>query len=168
MKPLWAPWRMSWILGEKPKGCIFCEYPPQGPNLDTLTLYVGPRAFAVLNRYPYTNGHVMVVPRPHAGRLIDLDEETHLETARLVRSAAAVLQDALSPQGLNVGLNQGEAAGAGIAAHLHWHLVPRWTGDTSFLSVVTDVRIISQALEDTWRTLRPGFERLEQGKAGKP
>lgn len=168
MKPLWAPWRMAWILGEKPKGCIFCEYPPQGPSIDTLTLHVGPRAFAVLNRFPYTNGHVMVVPRPHVARLIDLDDETYVETALLLRTTARVLQDALSPQGLNVGLNQGVAAGAGIEAHLHWHLVPRWNGDSSFLSVVGDMRVISQALEETWRLLRPGFERFEQGKAGNP
>jgi ATP adenylyltransferase len=165
MKPLWAPWRMSWILGEKPKSCIFCEYPPQGPSLDTLTLHVGERAFVVLNRYPYTNGHVMVVPRTHVSRLVDLDEPTFFETAGLLRTTAQALHDTLSPEGLNIGLNQGAAAGAGIAAHLHWHLVPRWTGDSSFLSVVSDVRVISQAIEDTWRLLRPRFEQREQGKA---
>jgi len=165
MKPLWAPWRMSWILGEKPKGCIFCEYPPQGPSLDTLTLHVSERAFVVLNRYPYTNGHVMVVPRSHVSRLIDLDDPTFAETAALLRVTARALHETLSPEGLNVGLNQGAAAGAGIAAHLHWHIVPRWTGDSSFLSVVSDVRVISQAIEDTWRLLRPKFAQHEQGKA---
>lgn len=166
--PLWAPWRMAWILGDKPDGCIFCEYPPRGPSLETLTLHVGSHAFVVLNRFPYTNGHVMVVPRTHASRLVDLDEETAAGTARLVRATAQMLHDTLDPQGINIGLNQGEAAGAGIAAHLHWHLVPRWVGDTSYLSVVGDVRVVSQALEETWHAMRPHFEAFEKGEMAPP
>jgi len=163
MRPtIWAPWRIDYILSEKPEGCIFCEYPGQGPGLDNLVLHVEERAFVVLNRYPYINGHLMVVPRAHVSRLGDLSADTMRDTALLLQETERIVRESIGPEGMNIGLNQGRAAGAGIDAHLHWHLVPRWVGDGNYVAVVGETRVINQSLEDVWRQLRPCFERLAE------
>ena len=168
MRPtIWAPWRIDYILSDKPDGCIFCEFPDHGPGLQNYVLHVQERAFVVLNRYPYTNGHLMVVPRAHVSRLGDLDAETMKDTALLLQETERIVREAIGPEGVNIGLNQGRAAGAGIDAHLHWHLVPRWIGDGNYVAVVGETRVINQSLEDAWRLLRPHFERLEKRQAAE-
>jgi ATP adenylyltransferase len=150
---LWAPWRMDYILGPKGGPCVFCEE-------SDLVLATRPRAFVCLNKYPFAAGHVLVVPKKHASDLDGLDEGEADDFFRLLRATVARLRAALSPEGINVGMNLGKAAGAGIAAHLHAHVVPRWTGDTNFLPVMTDVRVMPEYLQDTKRRLAPHFADL--------
>ena len=167
-EPIWAPWRMEWILGKKDRSrCVFCEMSAASEELhrELLVLHAGAHAFVVLNRYPFASGHLMVVPHVHAGDLGELDGAVHDATFRLVREAAARLRAAVRAEGLNVGINLGEAAGAGIAEHLHVHVVPRWNGDTNFMPVLADVRVMPQHLDDTWRHLRPFFADLP-GRGG--
>ena len=166
--PLWAPWRMEYILG--PKGpadaCIFCGVATASPEerRERLVVASTPRAFVILNRYPFAAGHIMVVPHAHAGALEDLDPEDHDVLFRLVRASATRLRKALKAEGLNIGLNLGAVAGAGVAAHLHVHLVPRWSGDTNFMPVLADVRVIPQALEATRDHLERHFADLSEAE----
>ena len=157
--PLWAPWRMEFIGGEKPRGCIFCDYPaaPEAEDRRNLVVHRRAHAFAILNRYPYNAGHVMVVPRRHTADLAALPPEEWADLQEGVREAAAVLQATLRCEGINVGMNLGRCAGAGIADHLHWHLVPRWAGDNNFMPVLADVRVMVEHLDDTWVRLRQGW-----------
>lgn len=150
---LWAPWRMEYILGPKGGPCVFCE-----PS--DLVLASKPRAFVCLNKYPFAAGHLLVVPTRHASALSELDDAEADDFFRLVRASVARLRAAVSPEGVNVGMNLGKAAGAGIEAHLHAHVVPRWSGDTNFMPVMTDVRVMPEHLEETKRRLTPFFEGL--------
>ena len=137
-------------------GCIFCgvcEADPPSP----LLVHCGPRCFVILNKFPYSNGHLLVVPRRHVGGFADLDSAELAELAALVQAAEKVLTAAYAPHGLNVGVNVGRAAGAGVPGHLHVHLVPRWDGDTSFMTVVSDTRVVPEELDATARRLRPLF-----------
>ena len=167
MQPIWAPWRMEFIEGERPKGCIFCEFPAQeGEDADRANLILGrtPRAFAILNRYPYNSGHLMVIPRAHVPQLTALDEETFLELHRLLRLSIRLVEETYRPQGFNVGANLGAVAGAGIADHLHYHVVPRWGGDTNFMPVLGETKVLIEHLTRTWERLHPVFTReLGQG-----
>jgi ATP adenylyltransferase len=159
--PLWAPWRMAYVGAEKPKeGCIFCDYPaaPEADDRKNLIVHRTPHAFAILNRYPYNAGHFMVIPRRHVSDLAALPAEEWAALQDLLRRAAAVLQATYRPEGINVGMNLGRAAGAGIDAHLHWHLVPRWLGDNNFMPVLADIRVMVDHLDTTWEKLRAGFE----------
>ncbi|MBI5070701.1 MAG: HIT domain-containing protein [Deltaproteobacteria bacterium] len=161
-KPLWAPWRMEFIRAAKPAGgCIFCDLPAEvGDEADRRNLVVhrSAHAFTILNRYPYNSGHLMVVPRSHvcdlealpAGPLHDLSEE--------LARAVEVVKRVYRPEGLNLGMNLGKVAGAGIADHLHWHVVPRWNGDTNFMPVIADLRVVPEALDEAWARLRAGFQ----------
>lgn len=161
-KPLWAPWRISFIDAPKPEGCIFCVFPAEtGEDADrrNLIAHRSPRSFTILNRYPYNSGHVMVVPRVHLARLDDLAAEDFADLQDELRRALAVLRGAYRPDGFNVGMNLGVVAGAGIADHLHWHVVPRWDGDTSFMPVLGDVKVIVEHLEASWERIRAGFAR---------
>lgn len=158
--PLWAPWRLSYILSDKPSGCIFCDFPQKGPDPETLVLHVEEHAFVILNRYPYINGHLMVVPRAHVGHLADLAPEVHAATTELLRVTAGILREAYGPEGMNIGMNLGRVGGAGIDEHVHYHILPRWNGDTNFMSVLGDTRVIGQGLAETWADLRPYFARL--------
>lgn len=157
--PLWAPWRMEYILSEKPKGCIFCEFPaaPEARDRENLVLHRSTHAFTVMNRYPYNSGHLMVVPRPHQAGLSALPAEVWSDLGEELRRAEAVLRAVYRPEGMNVGMNLGTVAGAGIAEHLHWHLVPRWGGDTSFMPVIAGPRVVPEALDAAWERLRAGF-----------
>ncbi len=157
---LWAPWRMSFIEAPKPDGCIFCDYPAQeGEENDRKNLIVhrSPRSFTVLNRYPYNSGHVMVIPRVHVSRLEDLSREEWIDLHEELQRAAAAIRAAYRPEGMNVGMNLGRIAGAGIADHLHYHIVPRWGGDTNFMPVLGDVRVMVEHLDGTWERIRKGF-----------
>jgi ATP adenylyltransferase len=151
---LWAPWRMDYILGPKGGPCVFCQ-----PSEDLL-LAMQPRAFVCLNKYPFAAGHLLVVPKRHVSALSDLEDDEADAFFRLLRATVARLRAALSPEGVNVGMNLGKAAGAGIAEHLHAHVVPRWTGDTNFLPVMTDVRVMPEYLEATRARLAPHFTDL--------
>ena len=154
MKRLWAPWRMEYIAGEQPaKGkCFLCIEGDADDN--ALVLVRRPTAFAIMNRYPYANGHVMVVPTRHVGRIEDLNDDELLEMMRLVRTVSSVLSEEMSIDGLNVGINMGKAAGAGLEEHIHIHVVPRWFGDTNFMPVVGETKVISEHLYETYRRLK--------------
>jgi len=167
MQNLWAPWRATYVLGqtESAGGCIFCAKPARGPEhfAEELILAATPDATVMLNAYPYNNGHLLVAPRAHVARVDALDPGAHDALFRLVTTTSNLLQQALEPEGINLGMNLGRVAGAGIADHAHVHLVPRWNGDTSFMTVVSETRVISQHLQETYAILRPHFERLANG-----
>lgn len=164
MDRLWAPWRMEYILGEnKPEGCIFCTYPGRAHERarEDLVLAVEEHAFVCLNRYPFTPGHLMVIPRRHVSDPSELSEAEHDALFRLVRRAIVATRAAVRCQGLNVGMNLGTVAGAGIADHVHVHVVPRWGGDTNFMPVLADVRVMPQHLDDAWARLAPHFSEAK-------
>jgi ATP adenylyltransferase len=169
MERLWAPWRMAYILSgdEMAAECIFCAFPAEGPGRfrNHQILCANDRAFAMMNKYPYNNGHVMVLPRAHASDPSQLDAATWSAVSELLRGTIAAVKDALKAQGLNVGMNLGRVAGAGIDQHLHWHVVPRWNGDTNFMPVVADVKVLSEHLEGTYERLLPHFAQLGEGPA---
>jgi ATP adenylyltransferase len=167
--PLWAPWRIDYILAPKDRGeCIFCGVPgaSEGERKERLVVAVTRRAFVMLNRYPFAAGHLLVVPHAHVASLDALDGRDahagsdHDALFRLVRESAARLRAAVRCEGLNIGMNIGEVAGAGVAAHLHVHVVPRWSGDTNFMPVLADTRVVPQALEETRDHLLGFFEDL--------
>ncbi len=160
-KPLWAPWRMEFIRAAKPPGgCIFCDFPAeQGEEADRRNLVVhrSAHAFTCLNRFPYNSGHLMVIPRAHVADLGLLSPEALADLSAELSRAVTVVKQVYRPEGLNLGMNLGQVAGAGIADHLHWHVVPRWKGDTNFMPVIADVRVVPEALEEAWARLRAGF-----------
>ena len=154
MNRLWTPWRMQYIANDKSDGCIFCSALAQNNDRETLILYRGRHAFIMLNKYPYNNGHLLVVPYTHTGDLSALDADTLGELMTLVARAIEWLKLASGPEGFNAGLNLGKAGGAGVTAHLHFHIVPRWSGDTNFLTVTGETRVLPEWLDDTWSRLR--------------
>jgi ATP adenylyltransferase len=153
MDVMWTPWRMGFIMGEKPKDCIFCVKPAESRDRDNFILYRGRRAFIMLNAYPYNNGHLLVIPYDHVASLEDLDAETSAELMALVQRGIRALRVHLAPNGFNVGVNIGQSAGAGIADHVHVHVVPRWVGDTNFMPIVGSVRMVPELLETTYDRL---------------
>ena len=156
---LWAPWRLQYIRGEKSDECIFCAK----PGLDdesALIVHRGERGFVMLNAFPYTSGHVMIAPYEHTADLAGLDEPASLELMRLVQRSIRAIEAAYGPEGFNVGANLGTVAGAGVADHVHFHVVPRWEGDTNFMSVIGEVRVLPESLEATHRNLKDAFTRL--------
>lgn len=162
-QPLWAPWRMAYVGAPKLPGCIFCLQPAAPDRRAALVLAATAHASVMLNRYPYGNGHLLVAPHLHTADLSALPAAAHAELSEVLRRSIALLQDALRPDGMNVGLNLGAAAGAGFADHLHWHLVPRWNGDTNFMPVIAEVHCIPQHLEAMWERLAPAFASLDPG-----
>ena len=161
MRRLWAPWRMPYLRGEaKPvEGCVFCRK-IEAEDAAEHVLFRGRHCFVVLNRYPYSNGHLMVVPYAHVGALGQLGDEVLLELVQTVCRAQSVLTQGFGPQGFNVGINEGHAAGAGIEEHIHVHVVPRWEGDANYLTVIGETRVIPQMLDQTYALLRPLFDAL--------
>ncbi|MFN3728739.1 MAG: HIT family protein [Fimbriimonadaceae bacterium] len=157
---LWAPWRLTYIeRKDGPTGCIFVDLPAEHDDRKNLILYRGQWAFVMLNAFPYTNGHLMIAPYKHTANLADLTDEEHLEIARLVTKATQWIGAAYAPDGFNIGVNLGVAAGAGIPTHVHWHVVPRWSGDTNFMPVIGEVRVLPQSLEESYDRLRAMIER---------
>jgi len=156
---IWAPWRMEYIVGPKGGPCIFCDFAAAPPSAyrEKLVLVVQPHALLCLNRYPFAGGHLLVAPRRHASDLAELPAEEYDALMHLLRDAADRLRRATRCEGMNLGFNLGKAAGAGIAEHLHGHLVPRWAGDTNFMPVLADVRVMPEHLDATWRSLAPLF-----------
>lgn len=160
MKQLWCPWRIDYILGPKPDFCVFCLPGDTKEDEERLVLYRGTGCFVIMNKFPYTNGHLMVTPYRHLMSICDLTHDESFEMMRLLQDSTAILQRALSPHGINIGLNLGEAAGAGIREHLHFHLVPRWNGDSSFMAVMDEVRVMPEHLRSCHATLKPFFNEL--------
>jgi ATP adenylyltransferase len=152
---LWTPWRYHYITApDAPSGCVFCTAAAGSDDRASLIVHRAKRNFIILNRYPYTNGHVMIVPFDHAASLDSLDDETLVEMTMLARRMERGLRAIYQPDGLNAGMNLGKAAGAGIAGHLHLHMLPRWTGDTNFMTVTGETRVLPEELGVTWERLR--------------
>jgi ATP adenylyltransferase len=155
---LWAPWRMSYVQSERrDEGCIFCLAAQSGDDDARLVLFRGAGCLVMLNAYPYNNGHVMVAPQRHVGSIEALDDDELLELMTLARRAQRAVRDAYAPDGFNLGVNEGETAGAGFADHVHLHVVPRWKADSNFMAVTADTRVLPQSLEDSLAQLRARF-----------
>lgn len=160
---LFAPWRLQYLMSEKPKGCIFCEALAAREDETSLIVHEGKSVFTILNRYPYTNGHVMVAPRAHERRLSESSSETLGELIGEVALSEEVLQSVYRPDGFNVGANFGKAAGAGVEDHYHVHVVPRWIGDVNFMNVTARTRVVPEELPVTRRKLRESFAARAAG-----
>ena len=165
--PLWAPWRLDYIKSDKPaekpddtsKGCFLCQYRDMSTEHDAENYVVarGERTLTVLNRYPYNNGHLLIAPREHVATLQDIDDDTALEIIQVMRQMTSLLEKILNAQGFNIGLNLGEVAGAGLPGHLHWHIVPRWSGDSNYMTVVADTNVIPQSLAALYEAMQRGL-----------
>lgn len=159
MKAIYAPWRMTYLKSDKPDGCVFCK---DSLRQEDLILLEGKTAYVMLNLYPYINGHLMIIPYRHVCKLDDLTPEEKLEMFQLIDVSVKSLQDCLHPEGFNVGINLGKAAGAGVDDHVHIHVVPRWLGDTNFMTIIGEVRVIPDDLIKTWEKLIPYFKKYYQ------
>jgi ATP adenylyltransferase len=158
MKRLWASWRMKYITNAaKEVGCVFCNALAKTDNPDNLIILRGERAFVILNKFPYTSGHLMVAPLAHQATLEDLDPATRAELMELTTQCLVNLRKVYHPQAFNLGANIGEAAGAGVPGHFHLHIVPRWNGDTNFMSAIGEVRVLPEDLDETYRRIKAVF-----------
>jgi len=157
MKTMWAPWRMEYILSEKEKECIFCRALSEQ---DELTLFKGATTMAVMNKYPYINGHLLVAPIHHLSTLDQLKKSEMGDLLLTVEQSVGILKKVMNPDGFNIGLNLGRVAGAGVEEHIHFHIVPRWFGDTNALTVFADVRVIPEHIKATYNNLKPHFDQL--------
>uniref|UniRef100_Q01YK3 Histidine triad (HIT) protein n=1 Tax=Solibacter usitatus (strain Ellin6076) TaxID=234267 RepID=Q01YK3_SOLUE len=158
MDYLWTPWRYNYITKAEPlTGCVFCNAAQSADDRENLIVHRAERNFVILNRFPYTNGHVMVVPYDHIGFLEQMPDATLVEMIRLARTAEHHLRTIYRPDGLNLGMNLGRSAGAGIADHVHMHVLPRWTGDTNFMTVTGETRVLPEDLPATWEKLSKAF-----------
>src|SRR5579883_3020373 len=158
MDYLWSPWRYQYITKSAPlSGCVFCLAPAANNDEDMLIVHRGTYNYVILNRFPYTSGHLMVVPYAHLSMLTALPVETLTERAMLTQTAQRCLEAVYRPAGLNLGMNQGECAGAGVAAHLHMHLVPRWVGDANFMTITGETRVLPEDLAVTYRRVSAAF-----------
>ena len=155
---IWAPWRLRYVKNAKQSDeCIFCVKPDLGDDRDALIVGRGERCFAMLNLFPYTNGHLMVAPYEHLGRLQDIPVEVTGEMMAMAQRAMSRMEEIYDPEGFNVGINQGRVAGAGVEGHIHLHVVPRWAGDNNYMPVLADTRVMPQSLEESYDALRGGF-----------
>jgi len=160
MKHLWSPWRMTYLENHaKEEGCVFCNAQARQDDAANLIAFRGEHAYVILNRYPYTSGHLMVVPLEHKPDLEQLDPGTRAEMMELTARCMSVLRKVYNPQAFNMGANIGEAAGAGVVEHVHIHIVPRWSGDTNFMSALGETRVLPESLEDTYRKIHDGFQK---------
>lgn len=160
MEHLWAPWRMAYIdSGGKPDGCIFCGKATAEAEQDeeNLVVHRGPRCFVLMNLFPYNNGHLMIAPYAHVPTIEELDAETLTEMMTTAQQALTALRNAIHPDGFNMGINQGTVAGAGIADHVHFHVVPRWNGDTNFMPVLGNTKVMPDYIENTARQIRDAW-----------
>ncbi len=158
---IWAPWRLEYVKDaskDSEQECIFCAKPADGDDEANLIVHRGERCFVILNLFPYTNGHLMVAPFDHVGSITELPAETIAEMMELAQRAMRGLEQRYAPHGYNVGFNQGRVAGAGVEHHIHMHVVPRWGGDTNFMPVLADTRVMPQSLEQSYETLRDVFD----------
>jgi ATP adenylyltransferase len=157
-KPLWAPWRTELLTAEKRDGCIFCLLPAEDQDRENLILARSARSFVILNRFPYNTAHLMVIPRRHVGDYTELSREEVADLSELLQLSITLLWAEYQPGGFNVGMNLGPCSGAGIAEHLHHHVVPRWPGDTNFMPVVGQIKVMIEHLKTSWDRLRPRFD----------
>jgi ATP adenylyltransferase len=162
MRVLWAPWRMEYILSESKDGsCIFCPGEDRSKDKERLILYVDKLSMVMMNRYPYINGHLLVAPVRHVPDLGSLSQEEATDILNMVNFSIGVLKKVMNPEGFNVGMNLGRVAGAGVEEHMHFHIVPRWNGDTNYMTVLGEVRVIPDHIENTFQTLLPHFMDLK-------
>ncbi len=168
MKVLWAPWRMEYILADKEdQECIFCPGTDRTKDQERLILFVGTHTMVMMNRYPYNNGHLLVAPIKHVPSLDQLNNTELLALSLMVRHSIQAIKDLMNPDGFNVGINLGRVAGAGVEAHLHYHIVPRWNGDTSFMTAVGEVRVIPEHIVETYKKLAPYFKGIKDEPGGE-
>ena len=168
MKYLWSPWRMDYILGRKEKGCIFCKKPKEKKDRKNLILFRSRYAFVMMNKFPYNNGHLMIVPKRHCLDLSQLHQEELQDLFFLLKASTQVLKKTLKPHGFNIGINMGIVGGAG-EKHIHFHVVPRWTGDTNFMPVLGETKVIPEYLDNTYHKLHSAFRNpslLKKGRKG--
>lgn len=174
MRVIWAPWRMAYIRGVgKSSGCIFCHAGQERKDAANLLLHRGRHSFVIMNRFPYSSAHLMVAPYAHVDSLEKLADEATLELIRLTNFSLSILRTCVTPEGFNIGINLGRVSGAGIETHVHLHVVPRWNGDTNFMPILAETRVIPEHLQATYRKLRSEFhlnfsrkEILPKGEAG--
>jgi ATP adenylyltransferase len=158
MNHLWSPWRMTYIENAKKEaGCVFCNAQAKQDSSENLIAFRGKFSYVILNRYPYTSGHLMVIPFVHVPNLESLDSETRAEMMELTSQCTTILKNIYKTESFNVGVNIGEAAGAGVLGHVHIHIVPRWAGDTNFMTSVGDTRVLPESLEDTYKKIKTSF-----------
>lgn len=158
MKPLWAPWRMEFLLDAKQStACPFCTLPAQKNDLENLILHRNSQCYVIMNRYPYNSGHLLVIPFRHESEFEKLTAPENHDLATTLQLAVAALRRALKPDGINIGMNLGHAAGAGIPGHLHYHVIPRWIGDTNFLPILGDTKVMNEYLAETYQRLLTAF-----------
>ncbi len=163
MDVIWAPWRIEYIKREKEKECILCRGAREEQDRESLILLRGTSSFIIMNRYPYSNGHLMVVPYRHVSELEELSHVENLELMNLITKSVEILRADLTPDGFNIGMNIGRVAGAGIDDHLHFHVVPRWSGDTNFMPVIADVKVMPEYLDETYGKLVKRFKSERKG-----
>ncbi|MEO0215829.1 MAG: HIT domain-containing protein [candidate division WOR-3 bacterium] len=159
MKRLWAPWRVEYIRSPS-RGCFLCEALREKDAERVFVLENGTKAFTIMNRYPYNNGHLLVAPIRHIGSIEELNDDEVLDIHRLILRAIKVMEVVIKPAGFNVGINQGSVAGAGLVDHIHVHLVPRWPGDTNFMPIIGETKVISEGLKETYNKIKKGLQEL--------
>ncbi len=158
---LWAPWRFKYIENVSNKNeCIFCTKPREEPSKDNLVLYKSRHSFIILNLFPYNTGHLMIAPYKHTSKILDLNDEEWLDIVNLLNLSIKIIEEVYKPQGFNIGMNIGRISGAGIEEHLHIHIVPRWAGDTNFMPVISNTKVIPESLEDTYNKLEKKLEEF--------
>ena len=162
MKRMWAPWRIEYVREEKPEDCIFCTKPQETKDRDNLILFRGESSYVIMNRYPYNNGHLLVVPYAHIDTPTDLPAETLSEMMQQTNMCLEILEETMYPDGFNVGMNVGTAAGAGIKDHVHMHIVPRWAGDTNFMPVIGDIKVIVESCQECYERIKPLFDARKE------
>jgi ATP adenylyltransferase len=169
MEHLWAPWRMAFIAPKTPQSqpqpCIFCTKPANNRDAENYILYRGTYCFMMLNLYPYNNGHLMIAPYQHIANIEDLDAATLAELMAQAQLALRALRLVMQPDGFNMGINEGKVAGAGFADHVHLHIVPRWLGDTNFMPVIADVKVMPELLDDVYQKLKQALETLKDERS---
>ena len=168
MENLWAPWRIDYILGIKPLECIFCSISKENRDEENLILFRGNDQFLVMNTFPYNNGHLMIVPYRHTSSLEGWSSEEQQEMMQLADLAISLLKKTIRPDGFNLGINMGQVAGAGIVDHVHLHIVPRWNGDTNFMPVLADTRVISEHLKATYNKLVKTLDEMQKIEIDRP
>src|SRR5437867_867559 len=167
MEKLWSPWRSKYIESFKPgnkpdEECLFCRVVKENRDKENYLVHRGKKGFIIMNLYPYNSGHLMIAPYKHVGKLNELNDEEVLDCMNLVNLGCKLLDESIFPQGYNIGMNVGRTAGAGIEDHVHFHIVPRWNGDTNFMPVLNDVKVVSEMMEQTYEKLRAALDRATQ------
>lgn len=162
MKRIWAPWRGEYIKKDKKinNNCVFCLLSLSDISSSSLVLYKSKSSFVIMNKYPYNNGHIMVIPNMHTDCFTKLSQEEYIDLSVLLKEAINVIKKTLNPQAVNIGMNLGKEAGAGIFEHIHYHIVPRWNGDTNFMPIIAETKIISEHLNNTYDKILDGFKKL--------